>query len=54
MPLFTLVIQLSKSVEKNFPLQAVTKWNFEQNSCHKQTKLLSGKTTLYLPLTSFT
>ena len=54
-PLFISVIQLSKFVEKNLayqgllnfchkhsiPLQVHSKWNFELNPCHKQTKLLT-------------
>ena len=54
-PPFTLVTQLSKSVEKNLaycgllifwnkhfmPLPGDAKGNFEHNSGHKQTKLLT-------------
>ena len=54
-PLFTLVTQLSKSVEKNLayqgllnfcykhsmPLKGHAKWNLEHNLCHKQNKLLT-------------
>ena len=54
-PLFTLATQSLKSVEKNLayqgllnfchkhsmPLLGHAKWNFEHNSCHKQTKLLA-------------
>ena len=55
--LFTLVTQLSKSVEKNLGHQGLlnfclkhsmtlrghSKWHFEHNSRHKQTKLLSWR-----------